>query len=160
MKMGLRHGSCLCILLSFLKQIMKNISTSTRSQNQGFSLVEMLMTIAIIGVMTAMALPTFGSTEPAKQSVHKQNAQNFCSLAIAISSAGVDLTGNVNFANPGSDEVKAVLSNLVQGVTITNGTLAGSNFKLPHLDAAHIDGAAKFVSIKNGELMYNGALNP
>ena len=144
------------MILSFLKQIMKNINTASKTRRKGFSLVELLMTVAIIGVMTLLALPTFGSTEPAKQGVHKQNAQNFTSLAFAISAAGVDLTGNTNFANPGSDEVKAVLRVLVEGVTITQGSLAGRNFKVPHLDEAHIAGAAKYISITNGELIYNG----
>ena len=138
---------------------MKNSNASSPSRNKGFSLVELLTTVAILGIMALVALPTFGNTEPAKQGVHKQNAQNFASLAFAISAAGVDLTGNTNFANPGSDEVKNVLRTLVEGVTITQGTLAGRNFKVPHMDDAHIAGAAKYIAITNGELLYNGGLS-
>ncbi|MES2594584.1 MAG: prepilin-type N-terminal cleavage/methylation domain-containing protein [Verrucomicrobiota bacterium] len=138
---------------------MKNHKASSSSRRQGFSLAEMLMTVAIIGIMAMLALPTFGNTEPAKQGVNKQNAQNFCSLAFAISSAGVDLTGNVNFANNGSDEVKAVLRILVEGVTVTSGTLAGRNFRVPNVSPELIAGASKYVSIKDGELMYNGGLS-
>lgn len=138
---------------------MKNNNTSSKSRNQGFSLVELLVTVAILGIMALVALPTFGSTEPAKQGVHKQNAQNFASLSFALGAAGVDLTGNTNFANPGSDEVKTILRVLVEGVTITKGTLAGRNFKVPHMDEAHIAGASKYIAIKDGELIYNGGLS-
>jgi prepilin-type N-terminal cleavage/methylation domain-containing protein len=159
MKMSLRNDSCSCIILSFLKQIMKNTSStsSSKANSQGFSLSELLMTVAVIGILVTLALPTFGNTEPAKQGVNKQNAQNFCTLAIAVSSAGVDLT-NVNTARPGSDAVKAALRILVDGVTVTDGALAGQTFRVPGVRGELLDGASQYISIKNGELLYNGAL--
>jgi len=122
-------------------------------------MAEMLVTVAILGVMVTMVLPSFGSTEPARQGVNKQNAQNCCTLAFASAAAGVDLVGNVTDAEPGSDEVKEVIQNLVEGVTITRGPLAGKVFRLPNLEAKLVEGASRYVAIRDGEIVYNGGLD-
>lgn len=132
---------------------MKIKTTPSTTRHSGFSLFEMLTTLVIIGFFVLMALPSFGSTEPAKQSVHKQNAQNFCSLAFALSAAGVNITS-------GTNHVPTVLQRLVDGVTVTDGALAGREFKVPHLSEAHITGAAAYIKIKDGSLLYNGGLAP
>jgi len=129
------------------------INTSKTSRAAGFSLFEMLITLVIIGFFVLMALPSFGSTEPAKQSVHKQNAQNFCSLAFALNAAGVNVAS-------GTNHVPTILQRLVDGVTVTDGALAGREFKVPNLNAAQIAGAAAYIKIKNGSLLYNGGIAP
>ena len=132
---------------------MKIKTTPSTTRHSGFSLFEMLTTLVIIGFFVLMALPSFGSTEPAKQSVHKQNAQNFCSLAFALNAAGVNVAS-------GTNDVPTVLRRLVDGVTVTDGTLAGRAFKVPNVNEAHIIGAAKYIKMKDGNLLYNGGIAP
>jgi hypothetical protein len=95
-----------------------------------------------------MALLSFGGTEPAKPPVHKQNAQNFCSLAFALNAAGVNVTAETN-------HVSTILQFLVDGITITD-----REFEVPNLSEVHIIGTAKHVKMEYGDILLNGGLAP
>jgi len=67
---------------------MKNLKTAKK---KGFSLVELLVVIAVIGVIAAIAIPAmtniFGSSRTAKA---RRNAQNLASAFSAAQAAGAD----------------------------------------------------------------------
>ncbi|MDP1591571.1 MAG: prepilin-type N-terminal cleavage/methylation domain-containing protein [Prosthecobacter sp.] len=70
---------------------MKNIKLNT-SRKAGFSLVEMLVVIAIIGIIAAIAIPNIGSlNDSARESAAKRNAQTVASVLNAAVAAGADL---------------------------------------------------------------------
>ena len=123
-------------------------NTRRTSTLKGFSLFELLSAVVILGFLVLMAISSFNSTDPVKQAVHKQNAQNFCTLAYAASAAGVNVVG-------GDQAVIPALRRLVEGVTVTRGPFANSTFKVPNMDEELITEAAAYIEVRDGELIYN-----
>ncbi len=71
---------------------MKNVKVNL-SRKAGFSLVEMLVVIAIIGIIAAIAIPNIGSiNESARNAAAQRNAQSVASVLNAAVAAGAELT--------------------------------------------------------------------
>ena len=120
----------------------------THNRNHsGFSLFEAMMCLCLLVFLSLMALPLFGSTEGTRQATHRKNAQTLCSLAASANAAGAQVTS-------GTSDIATVIRRLSEGITITRGPLAGRVFKLPNLQADDIRGAAEFMSLQDGELIY------
>lgn len=129
-------------------KIMKTKKTSCRTKTSGFSLFEMLTFVCILGIMVAMAIPAFGNSKSANQAKHQRNAQGFCSLACALSAAGVQVA-------QGTTDPKVAMKRISDGVTVTEGVLKGRLYILPHVSDDDIAGASQYVRIANGELVYS-----
>ena len=120
----------------------------THNRNHsGFSLFEAMMCLCLLAFLSLMALPLFGSTEGTRQATHRKNAQTLCSLAASANAAGAQVTS-------GTSDITTIIRRLSEGVTITRGPLAGRVFKLPNLQSDDIRGAAEFMRLQDGELIY------
>ena len=125
------------------------IATPLNKQPSGFSLFEMLIVIAILGIMTSLSLAWFGGDgSQVRQARDQRNAQSFCSLCQAAQAAGVVLVTD------SSDELE-VLRQLVTGVEVQRGPLKGRTFRVPHVEPDELEGAARFLAIEQGELVYS-----
>lgn len=122
---------------------MKNLKVS---KNKGFSLVELLVVIAVIGVIAAIAIPAmtgvFSNSRTAKA---KRNAQNIASTFAAAQAAGYTATV--------ADEDAAVTA-INTGVS-GSGAFSTSFFQVS-LDTQEATAAKGYLSFSNGTLKYDG----
>ena len=117
---------------------MKNIKLNT-SRKAGFSLVEMLVVIAIIGIIAAIAIPNIGSlNDSARDAAAKRNAQTVASVLNAAVAAGADL---------GSPADGQALIDLAEtGVSPTDGAFQGKTFTSGPIDDDEETKAAAYLS--------------
>lgn len=106
---------------------MKNVKLNIRKLGrQGFSLVEMLVVIAVIGIIAAIAIPNIGNVNAAaRKSTAQRNAQTLASTFSAAMAAGVDMSGY--------GTVDDAVGGLKSGVAPTTGPFKDKQFIVPNV---------------------------
>ena len=131
----------------------------TRSLKAGFSLVEMLVVIAVIGIIAAIAVPNIGRiNDSAKDATYRRNAQKLASVFASAQAAGHD------FSNGGKRNEKNIIIQMIAGTTISDADspFDGTYFGVPGLDAtdavSNTAGAGKYLewNAASGQLLYTG----
>lgn len=117
------------------------------ARRHGFSLFEVLMFIAILGVITSLAVPMLFQTDSVYAARDRRNAQELSSTSMMAQAAGL------NFVQ--GDDVVETLRALVRGDTPAQGPLKGRLFMVPGLSEEDMTRAAKFLTIQNGQLQYS-----
>lgn len=119
---------------------------SANHKKAGFSLFELLMTVAILGIMASLAMSAYGSQGVSFQDVRdRRNAQEITSTYTAARAAGLDLAVDAS--------VESIVRKLIQGAAPTNGIFKKHVFRVNLLAEADIVGATRFLQIQNGELL-------
>ncbi len=150
--------------------------TKVTSLKAGFSLVEMLVVIAIIGIIAAIAIPNIGSiNESAREATAKRNAQSVASVLNAAAAAGVDFgvapyswgdvaavpTGTAAATNTAIVDAAEGSSDATGGafddVSPADGAFQGNVFTTGNIDNDEEALAAKYLGYDeaNNRIIYN-----
>jgi prepilin-type N-terminal cleavage/methylation domain-containing protein len=124
-----------------------------RSPATGFSLVEMLVVIAVIGIMAALAIPGFrGIVDSSAVVRDRQNARCLASVCQSAQAAGVE------FVDPDGD-LEQTIRNIQAGGEGTVGAFNRQVFRV-NIDDDHIEGAARYLRIEAGSLLFDEIPDP
>lgn len=120
-----------------------------RLREAGFSLVELLVTISVIGTMVAVAVPSIsGITQGADATKSMNNARSIASAYSAAVSAGMRTDAATNLA----DAVDLIIGG-------TNITIAGTtmSFSVPNLTPEEREKAMAYLNFENGLVVFCSA---
>ncbi len=127
---------------------MKTVTHSLAAACQrGFSLFEVLMFIAVLGVMTSLAVPMLYQTDSFYATRDRRNAQELSSTSMMAQAAGLNLVQ--------SDDVLQTVRALARGDMPVSGPLKGRLFVVPGLSEEDLVGASRFLLIQGGQLQYS-----
>lgn len=140
-----------------------------KSVKAGFSLVEMLVVIAVIGIIAAIAVPNIGRiNDSAKDATYRRNAQSLASVFTSAQAAGYDFSKTSGTgANLASEAL--VITAMITGATINDASspFNGAFFGVPGLKLGsatlpgainETQGAAKYLTYTaaSNRLLYTG----
>lgn len=131
---------------------MKN-TTLVKNNKGAFSLVEMLVVIAVIGILAAIAVPNIGKiNDAAGDSKDRRNAQQLSSVCNAAQAAGLDFVVD--------GDLEATVQKVITGNTVSDSTspFNGSYFGVPNLGGDEITDALDYLELNNGMLIYKSGL--
>lgn len=117
-----------------------------RRVHSGFSLFEVLMLVAIIGILVGVAVPMIGQSDSVYAARDRRNAQELCSTCMMAQAA------ELNFVQ--DDSVIDTVHAIVRGGMSVRGAMRGRVFVVPGLSDEDIQGAAKYLRVQDGQLVY------
>ncbi len=112
----------------------------------GFSLFEVLVVVAAIGLLAAIALPSLTAAKVSEESSHRRNAQQLATVAATATIAGASAVVE--------GDLVATVNRLVAGVAPTSGPFKGRLFQVGGMDAEARTGAMNYLRVSNGQLIY------
>jgi type IV pilus assembly protein PilA len=132
------------------REIAMNHLLLSQVRNQGFNLVELVVVVAIIGVMAAVAIPSLSNVSGSAQLASCQrNAQHVVSIYAAGATAGVSWPGTTR---------NGKIASVVTGGSPTSGVFITKIFRVPDLTGTDLTGTYPFIGFDaNGDLFYDMA---
>lgn len=133
--------------LIFAQTSAPKLNQRHQRHQRAFSLAEMLIVVAVIGVITALAVPLLSGADKMEHAKVRRNAQNFAKVANQAIAAG-DMT------IPEAKDAAAVVELLSVGIE-GSGVFEGTVFRVPGLGAAEREAVLAHLSLEGGSLNYH-----
>ncbi len=126
---------------------MANVSKH-RSLSQAYSIVEILVVIAVIGIISAIAVPNFATFKgQSEQARAKRNAQSLSKTYAAALAAGHDFAKD-------ETEISNVVQNIVTGTVVILASGDDVYLSVPALATEQQVEAAAHLQLTGGRLTY------
>lgn len=118
------------------------------SQLKAFTLVEVLVTLTVIGLMVAMVVGTFGysHSQTVIDTRDQRNAQQVVNLCISAAANGAAVIEE--------GDLRSTIHNLMDGKTASHGPFAGQTFRLSRLSEEEIAGAMRYLGWSQNQPVY------
>ncbi len=118
---------------------------SRPGSQRGISLFEMLVTVALLGIMASLAMPLFGAQTDVYADIKaKRNAQEIITECISAEAAGVAFVV--------TNDLPATLANFSQGAVAESGAFQGRFFGLKNLSLEDLRDAGRFLQVADRSL--------
>ena len=125
---------------------------------QGFSFFEMMMFVAILGIIVAIVVPLWGNNDAFYAARDRRNAQELVSINTVASAAGLNFA--LDEKGQAREDLLEILHDISQGDSVKRGALKGRHYSVPGLSNEDIAGAANHITIENGDLRYSFERKP
>ena len=125
---------------------MKARSSSPVTRKAGFSLFELLLVVALIGVMSAIVIPTMNSNSTYEAARNRRNAQEMSAICASAQVAGL------NLVVPG--DLPATIRNILAGGSPTSGPFKGQRFRASGVQEPDAMKAITYLQLQGSTLIY------
>lgn len=116
------------------------------SAQSGFSLFEMLLVVALIGIMCAIVVPTMTSHNQYEAARNRRNAQEMTAVCASAQIAGL------NLVVPG--DLEATIRNILAGGSPSTGAFKGQNFRAAGINETDAMKAIDYLQLQGSNLLY------